>query len=101
MPIGAPPRQTPTRKVGRNPLFRIRRPSSKESCNSDWAEMNVFWIGSKSETVVDGDEEFSIDVVDGVLPEVVDRRVQDPPMFERQVDPARYHRVGLAEVVHS
>src|ERR1700741_4351741 len=52
MPIGAPPRQTPTRKEVRNPLLRTCSPSSKESCNSDCAEMKVFWMVSGTMVVL-------------------------------------------------
>src|ERR1700694_5109030 len=44
MPIGAPPRHTATRNVGRKPLRTIRRASSMESRNSDSAEMKTFSI---------------------------------------------------------
>src|SRR5688572_31927215 len=46
MPIGAPPRHTPTTNEGRNPLRRMSRPSCRESRSSDSAEMNVFSIGA-------------------------------------------------------
>src|SRR5882757_6664196 len=42
MPMGAPPRQTPTRKEGRKPLRTTCSPSSIESRNSDSAEMKIF-----------------------------------------------------------
>src|ERR1700722_15948830 len=46
MPIGAPPRQTATRKVGRKPLRTTCRPSSIESRSSELAEMKIFSMGS-------------------------------------------------------
>src|SRR6267154_2085033 len=46
MPIGAPPRQTATRKVGRKPLRTTCKPSSIESRSSEFAEMKIFSMGS-------------------------------------------------------
>src|SRR6202166_1585409 len=46
MPIGAPPRQIPTRKVGRKPLRTTCRPSSIESRNSESAEIKYLSKGS-------------------------------------------------------
>src|SRR5579863_3257073 len=45
MPIGAPPRQIPTRKVGLKPLRTTCRPSSIESRNSESAEMKILSKG--------------------------------------------------------
>src|SRR5229473_8011219 len=45
IPIGAPPRQIPTRKVGLKPLRTTCRPSSIESRNSESAEMKVLSKG--------------------------------------------------------
>src|SRR4030088_2022831 len=52
MPMGAPPRQTPTRKVGLNPLRTTCRPSSMESRNSESAEMNILSKGPKDIVVL-------------------------------------------------
>src|SRR5438477_8963363 len=46
IPIGAPPRQMPTRKVGRKPLRTTCKASSMESRSSDSAEMNILSMGS-------------------------------------------------------
>src|SRR5216683_7447224 len=45
IPIGAPPRQIPTRKVGLKPLRTTCRPSSIESRNSESAEMKILSKG--------------------------------------------------------
>src|SRR5712671_5936631 len=46
MPIGAPPRQTATRKVGRKPLRTTCKPNSIESRSSEFAEIKIFSMGS-------------------------------------------------------
>src|SRR3984893_19259745 len=46
IPIGAPPRQTATRKVGRKPLRTTCKPNSIESRSSEFAEMKTFSMGS-------------------------------------------------------
>src|SRR5258708_33028580 len=52
MPIGAPPRQIPTRKVGLKPLRTTCRPSSIESRNSESAEMKILSEGPKDIVVL-------------------------------------------------
>src|SRR5690242_12155010 len=49
MPIGAPPRQTATRNVGRKSLRRICTPSCIASRNKDSAEIKVLCMGLPGE----------------------------------------------------